>query len=340
LNNTTQLQDRLRQDAGGTAVPWGTNRRYLGSDSSDTLSSPEEVEPVRPLPGVSDTHVGLPQRSGLKTSKCCLVKIHPAVLGEGLIDLPEHRFLIGRSSDCHLCLGEDQAVSRQHTFFEQRPEGYVVVDLGSTNGTYVNDEPISERKLATGDLIRIGSHIFKYLSNDVEAQYHQTIFSMIVTDGLTGIFSRRFFEEALERETVRSQRHQRPLSLVMLDIDRFKSINDNHSHLVGNEVLREVCRRIAPSIRRDEVFARWGGEEFVVLLPEAKRDQAAAFADRIRRIVADSPIVVGSLELPVTVSLGVGTTTGDPNMDGNALVLDADRNLLRAKAAGRNRVTA
>jgi two-component system cell cycle response regulator len=319
-------------------VPWGTDRNHLGSDSSDTLTGLAQAEPVRPQPGVSDTHVGLPQRSGLHTTKSCLVKIHPAVLGEGLIDLPEHRYLIGRSGDCQLCLADDQAVSRQHAFLEYRPEGYVLVDLGSTNGTYVNDEPINERTLTTGDLVRVGSHIFKFLSNDVEAQYHQTIFSMIVTDGLTGIFSRRFFEEALEREVVRSMRHRRPLSLVMFDIDRFKSVNDEHSHLVGNEVLREVCRRVAPSIRRDEVFARWGGEEFVVLLPEAKREQAAGFAERIRKLVADAPFVVGTVELPVTISLGVGTTTGEPGVDGNALVLDADKNLLRAKASGRNRV--
>lgn len=140
----------------------------------------------------------------------------------------------------------------------------------------------------------------------------------------------------MEREVVRSQRHRRPLALVLFDIDKFKSVNDEHSHLVGNEVLREVCRRIAPSIRRDEVFARWGGEEFVVLLPEAQRDQAAAFAERLRKLVADEPIAVGSVELPITISLGVGSMEGESTMDGNGLVLDADRNLLRAKAAGRN----
>ena len=317
-------------------MPWGTDPSYLASDGNDTLTGLSQADSViRPQPGVSDTHVGVPCRVGLQTSKSCLVKIHPAVLGEGLIDLPEHRFLVGRSSDCHLSLSEDQAVSRQHSYFERRADGFVVVDLASTNGTYVNDEPINERTLATGDLIRIGSHIFKYLSNDVEAQYHQTIFSMIVTDGLTGVFSRRYFEEAREREVVRSQRHRRPLSLVMFDIDHFKSVNDEHSHLVGNEVLREVCRRVAPSIRRDEVFARWGGEEFAVLLPEANREQATVFAERIRRLIADAPIVVGSVELPITVSLGVGSMSGGQG-DGHDLVLDADRNLLRAKAAGRN----
>lgn len=323
---------------GAREVSLAADRNLLGSDGNDTLLGFHSAADLllRPQPSNSDTSVGVAQRTHLEAAKSCLVKIHPAVLGEGLIDLPDHRYIIGRSSECHLTLGEDQAVSRQHAYVERRGDGYVVVDLGSTNGTYVNDEPINDRKLATGDLIRIGSHIFKYLSNDVEAQYHQTIFSMIVTDGLTGVFSRRFFEEALEREVVRSQRHRRPLSLVMFDIDRFKSVNDEHSHLVGNEVLREVCRRVAPSIRRDEVFARWGGEEFVVLLPESKREQAAAFADRVRKLVGGAPIVVGAAALPVTISLGVGTMSGEPGMDGHALVLEADRNLLRAKAAGRN----
>lgn len=319
-------------------MPSATDLNLLGTNTGDTLLGGRvRAETfLRPQPTNADTCVGVIEKASATAAKSCLVKIHPAVLGEGLIDLPDHRFIIGRSSECNLSLFEDQAVSRQHAYIERRPEGFVVVDLGSTNGSYVNDEPITERVLSTGDLIRIGSHIFKYLSNDVEAQYHQTIFTMIVTDGLTGVFSRRYFEEALDREVVRSQRHHRPLSLVMFDIDSFKSVNDEHSHLVGNEVLREVCRRVAPSIRRDEVFARWGGEEFVVLLPESKRDQAAAFADRLRKLVADAPITVGTLQLPVTISLGVGITNGEPHIDGHALVLEADRNLLRAKAAGRN----
>jgi diguanylate cyclase (GGDEF)-like protein len=192
----------------------------------------------------------------------------------------------------------------------------------------------------TGDLVRIGSHILKFLCNDIEAQYHQTIYGMIVTDGLTGVFSARYFHEALERELVRSQRHRRPLSLAMLDIDHFKSINDSHSHLVGNEVLRELCRRIAPSIRRDEVFARWGGEEFAILLPESGGAEAALFAERLRKLVCDRPFDVGAMSLPVTVSVGVGYTVGDPNIGPEQLISLADANMLKAKAQGRNRVFA
>jgi two-component system, cell cycle response regulator len=271
-------------------------------------------------------------------AKACLVKIYPPEMGSGPMTLPKGRFVVGRERDCDLPLPNDPAVSRQHAAIEFREGRHGLEDLGSTNGTFVNDELVSARDLQPGDQVRIGANIFKYLRDDVEAQFFQAMYGMMVTDGLTGARTKRFFEEALERELVRAQRHGRPLALVMFDVDHFKSINDNHTHLVGDEALRTICQRVAPTVRKDEVFARWGGEEFALLLPEATREHAIMFGERVRRLVADTPIAVGQLSLSVTVSVGVGWTSGSLGGSPDALVFEADTNLLKGKQSGRNRV--
>jgi diguanylate cyclase (GGDEF)-like protein len=161
---------------------------------------------------------------------------------------------------------------------------------------------------------------------------------MMIRDGLTGVPNKRYFEEALARELARAQRHGRPLSLAVLDIDHFKRINDTYGHLAGDAVLRELAARVRGAIRADEVFARFGGEEFVLLMPEATPEQAAHFAERIRRLAADEPFDVGGKGIPVTVSIGLAHTSGERGVTPEELVGRADRKLYEAKAGGRNRV--
>lgn len=270
------------------------------------------------------------------SGKSFLVSIYPAGQGRGLIDLPPFQFTIGRGADCDLAV-TDSAISRKHARIELRAGSYMISDLGSTNGTFVNDERVDKRLLANGDFLRIGSHIFKFLSGDhFEAQYHETIYTMMTTDGLTGVNNKRVFSETLDRELVRSQRRLRPLALVMFDIDHFKSINDSHGHLAGDAVLRDICARIRLNVRKDEIFARYGGEEFVVLLPEATLEEAQGFAERLRTLVGEVPVNVNSIDIPVTVSIGVAFTPGHPEVTPEALVAEADAKLYEAKRSGRN----
>ena len=276
--------------------------------------------------------------SGAPIGKSCLIRIYPPGTGEGLIDLPLGRFIIGRGVDCGLDLC-DPAVSRRHAYIEPRAGNYVLVDMNSTNGTYVNDELVERRFLEAGDLIRIGSNIVKFLSNDhIEAQYHETIYSMMITDGLTGIHNKRYLLESLDRELVRSRRHTRPLSLVMLDIDHFKQINDTYGHVVGDEVLRQLCQRIRGTIRKDEVFARYGGEEFAVVLPESTKQTARCIAERLRSIVANDPMEIATDSVQITISLGAAQTNGESALSPEAIIAKADRKLYQAKQLGRNRV--
>ena len=109
---------------------------------------------------------------------------------------------------------------------------------------------------------------------------------MTIIDGLTQAYNKRYFVENLEKEIPRCTRHQRPLSLVMFDIDHFKKINDEHGHLTGDYVLRELARRVRTRVRKEEVFARYGGEEFALTLPETSRDQSMKVAEDLRRLVS------------------------------------------------------
>jgi two-component system cell cycle response regulator len=140
---------------------------------------------------------------------------------------------------------DDDSVSRRHASLEQVAGAYILTDRGSTNGTYVNDERIEQRKLRTGDRLRFGNQIVKFLATDhVEVEYHETVYKIMTTDGLTQAYNRRYFLEVIEREFYRAKRTGRPLSVLMVDVDLFKKINDTYGHLAGDEVLGELCRRI------------------------------------------------------------------------------------------------
>ena len=196
------------------------------------------------------------------TSQACLVRIYPAGVSGSLIPLSSVRSSIGRDAMCDVELMDD-FISREHAIIQQRDGKFFLQDCGSLNGTFINDQKVEgTQQLIPGDAIRIGNHILKFLSADhVEAQYHEAVYEMMTVDGLTGAQNRRFFEDAIEREIVRSQRHWRPMALLMFDVDHFKAINDQHGHLAGDECLKQLADRVRLRIRGEDLFARFGGEE-------------------------------------------------------------------------------
>jgi diguanylate cyclase (GGDEF)-like protein len=165
------------------------------------------------------------------------------------------------------------------------------------------------------------------------------------TDPLTGLWNRRHTEEQLQAAASLSRRHGTPFAVLMIDVDHFKRVNDRHGHLAGDEVLREVARRMAGAVRGSDVTARFGGEEFVILLPRTGYEAGRVLAERIRRAVADETVrVTGAVEpLSVTVSIGVAehcTRTDGEDLEraGEQLLARADAALYDAKAGGRNSV--
>ncbi len=160
---------------------------------------------------------------------------------------------------------------------------------------------------------------------------------LALTDSLTTLPNRRAYEESLASEIARALRHCKPLSLLYLDLDRFKEINDLHGHAAGDEALVGFADLLRRHARRGDLAARIGGEEFAVLLPHTARSQAALVAERIRRALESSP-VGRTLPVSVTVSIGVSVFKGEDPSGAAAFTKEADDALYRAKAEGRNRV--
>ncbi len=294
---------------------------------------------IRPMP---------PKASSSRDA--CLVVINGVDLGKKY-NLSQDSTVVGRSSKVDIQIDED-AISRNHAVIENDGEEILIRDLKSTNGTYVNDRPIEERTLRDGDQVKIGRTIFKFLSgSNVEASYHDEIYRLTTTDGLTQVYNKRFFLQEMEREMSRCLRYQRDLSLIMLDIDHFKPVNDTYGHLAGDHILKQCAQRIVASIRRDDIFARYGGEEFILLLPEIEREHAVKTAEKIRTTIENEPFTFDNVDIPITLSLGVadiaeyvergGGGDGDPasqEVNPFAFIKLADDRLYQAKEQGRNRV--
>ena len=267
----------------------------------------------------------------------CLVRLYPPGPEMGKrFPLDKSEIVLGRSHGDILI--DLDSVSRRHARVFRVERQWSLEDLGSTNGTYINDLPVKRSRLTNGDILRIGSSIFKFLSGPgVEASYHEEIYRMTIIDTLTGANNRRFLTDFVEREIARSVRHGRPLSLLLFDIDRFKRINDTHGHLTGDEVLKGVSHRLSARVRTEELMARYGGEEFVVVVPETDHQAALILGEEYRALVADKPFDCDGHVVEVTISIGVATLEGE-EIDSEAFIKRADDKLYEAKRAGRNRV--
>lgn len=272
--------------------------------------------------------------------RASLVHIYPPGTNIGKrYDLSEFReVVIGRVPECQILIDGD-SVSRRHARITRSADGWQVNDLASTNGSYVNDARITQHPLCNGDLLKIGSTIFKFLIGDnAEAAYHEEIYRMTIIDGLTQTFNRRYFDECLHNEVIRCNRYRRPLSLVMLDVDHFKKVNDSHGHVAGDRVLQELARRVRTNVREVEIFARYGGEEFALLLPETPSERAITLSERLRCLISGTPFDLEGTGVHITISLGVATTVQETTPE--ALIKVADDHLYKAKHAGRDKVVA
>ena len=270
----------------------------------------------------------------------CLVVIYAPIqtdLGKRYV-LDKDIITVGRGRDNDIVLPSD-CVSRRHLRFERRGVDTFVIDLASTNGTFINDDakPVRERRLVRGDQIRVGDTIFKHLAgSDIEVQYHEIVFRMAVTDGLTNLANRKQLDSILTEEIPRAQRHGRELSLLMLDIDHFKQINDVHGHLTGDSVLRGLASILQKRLRPNDRLGRYGGEEFCAILPETPLRSAGRIAEELRALVEAHAFASDSKEIRITISIGAGCLRDGMQIDD--LYRAADEMLYTAKRTGRNRV--
>lgn len=258
---------------------------------------------------------------------------------------PGRELVIGRRDDADVPLRDD-GISRRHAGVRVEGEGAVIRDLGSVNGTYVDGARVEEARLVNGSRISIGGATtlkFAY-TDELEARWQLKLAESALQDPLTGLSNRRHLEERLAAEIAAAQRHARPLSLLLVDVDRFKAVNDAHGHLAGDEALKMVALVLRGAVRKEDVLVRYGGEEFLVVARETALPGARALGERIRRAVERSRCAWQGRDLPLAVSLGVTVSVGVAELASGRSDRDllevADRALYLAKQGGRNRVVA
>jgi len=302
---------------------------------STTEASPPGLETCNDV--FQFAHLGPLSQQGEKP-KSWLVQIYPAQSIGRFVNLMGDRVTLGRDDQCGMAF-DDGAVSRQHAKIEWVDDHYVITDLGSRNGTFVNDQRVPSQTLGDGDRVRVGHQILKFFAADrFEEQYYERIYKMMTTDGLTEAYNRRYLIDILDRDIARSRRTSHPLSVMMIDVDGFKGVNDSYGHPAGDDLLHRLCQRVRTVLRGDELLARYGGEEFTVLLAHSDETGSRKAAERVRQTVADTPFFVGGVQIPLTVSIGLATSRGEATA--TEMLAAADRNLYRAKQAGRNCVMA
>ena len=265
-----------------------------------------------------------------------LVVISGPSFGE-MYKLKGDRSVLGRGERTDIRVLDD-GVSREHAAIERDGGKMVLVDLGSTNGTFCNGTRVQRQDLTDGDKISIGATtILRFTYQDqVDEHYQKKLFESALRDGLTSTFNRRYFVDRLQSEIRFAVRHEKTLALLFVDIDYFKKINDEHGHLAGDQVLAGVARVMLSTIRAEDVLARYGGEEFAVICREIEADGALALGERLRIAVAQHRFEHAGKVIPVTVSVGIAAERKIE--DAQAFIAAADAAMYEAKRAGRNRV--
>jgi diguanylate cyclase (GGDEF)-like protein len=247
------------------------------------------------------------------------------------------RTVLGRGDKTDVRIVDD-GISREHAAVQREGGKIVLVDLGSTNGTYCNGVRVPRRELADGDKISIGAAtILKFTYQDhLDEHYQKQLFESALRDGLTNTFNRRYFLDRLHGELRFAVRHGKPLALLFVDIDHFKKLNDTYGHQAGDQVLAAVARVMMTTIRAEDVLARYGGEEFAVICREISLDGAETLAKRLVSAVAERPFEFGGQQIAVTVSVGAAVDFG--KSETQALIAAADAAMYEAKRSGRNQV--
>lgn len=255
------------------------------------------------------------------------------------VNLSNRNVKIGRDPDTCEVAVDDPHVSRQHAEIVWQDGKATIRDLGSTNGIVINGLKIKEQILEDNDKILIGTRLyFKFCYQDShELNYQQTLFNAANIDTLTGLYSRKFFQDILSKEFSFSKRNRQPLSLLMIDIDHFKKINDTHGHLGGDEVLKKIGAIFKTGLRMENIASRFGGEEFAIILRHVHADLALQIGERLRKTVEAEQILFKEVRIPVTISIGIATLDGDNFETGEDLVQSADELLYEAKETGRNK---
>ncbi|MBN9414570.1 MAG: GGDEF domain-containing protein [Candidatus Eremiobacteraeota bacterium] len=297
----------------------------------------EEIESTTEVLGFAPRYQHTSEQKQL-----CLVVVTGAEKG-AVFPLQAGTTTLGRSAQHAELVISGRGLSRAHARLEISESGEVAVeDLESTNGLFINGEKMIQGTLKPGDTLTLGPEVSLRL--DAPDQSIQSLLQEMhkgaTVDALTGLINRRSFLERLEGEISATHRHSLQACLAMVDVDHFKAVNDTYGHAAGDAVLVEVAQRLAKHVRQEDVVARFGGEEFVILLRHTDLAGAVVLLDRLRAFVSDKTIEVPSTEgrQPIQVTFSAGITQIDQTSSSEQLLERADVALYQAKRLGRDRV--
>jgi two-component system cell cycle response regulator len=251
-------------------------------------------------------------------------------------------FGIGRGTEADIQIA-DLEISRMHTELIVMPDGTATArDCGSKNGTMLGSRPlgVTPRPLRDGAKLQVGGAVVMRFSfrDQLEERFERKLYESASRDELTGVYNKHHLMARLEREFAYSRRDGRPMALVLLDLDDFKAVNDSFGHAAGDHALFEVASTLAQTLRGDSLVARFGGEEFVVLVPRSDQGEGLLVAERLRRALEGIVISWEGSRIPVSASFGVASTSQVRAHGPTDLIRLADDCLYRAKRHGKNRV--
>ncbi len=262
-----------------------------------------------------------------------------------LLEKPE--ILLGRAVSSDIMLN-DNSVSRTHAHIFNNETGVFIEDKGSANGTYINEQKITgKQKLADQDMIRLGTVLLKFFSADnVDGFIQDKIYQLATIDAGTQIFNKQYLQDTLESEFRKAKRANVNLTVLVFDLDHFKKVNDTYGHNAGDQVLRDLAKVVKGCIRKEDILARFGGEEFVVVLPNTSDQQSIKVAENIRNKCQSFSHSIDYMsngtkmhaEHTQTISVGIAGLKPEMNSPKELLEL-ADQKLYQSKKDGRNRVT-
>ena len=273
-----------------------------------------------------------------KSKPACLLVVGGELNGS-IFDLNVPEITCGRNPECQIML-DFQGISRRHFIVKMNNGVATLEDLGSSNGTYLNNTKMtSDQVLKRGDIIKVGSLALKFLpGGDPERLTYDKLHEEANTDGLTKCYNKSYFNQSLENEIKKCKVTGMPLTLIIFDLDHFKKLNDNFGHDAGDFVLKEMANIIRSNgVRQGDIFARYGGEEFCVLLPNTNLKQGFEIAERLRKLVETNEFIYDAKKLPVTASVGVADYRPGVNT-GTDLFKRADSAVYKSKDGGRNQV--
>jgi len=245
---------------------------------------------------------------------------------------------IGRGNGSDFIIN-DELVSRVHLKVILNNNTFIVEDLNSTNGTYIEANRIEQFTAIPGAVVHIGnSKLVFSLKSAEQIQTEKELYKAATTDGLTKISNRLWFMKRADEEIVYAQNKAMPLTMIMMDLDFFKKVNDSYGHQAGDFVLKQTAAILIQHKREYDLLGRYGGEEFIILLKEISMPKSKLVSERIRQSIESTEFIYNNQKIPITASLGVCAMPAYNVLDLSNCIKLADKLLYIAKANGRNRV--